>query len=350
MINLLSSLLFGELINCFTLSTNNLKKIQSNYLRDSIGILIHINRKEDEARGHAFAFYTCNNIKKVCNNDFIFNLNWLEFFETINDLIENKIDYKIHFDMNKYGLFIKTDQKFISFIPSKHVICMNYLSQEPDTTHNVREFTFLVPESKSQTNFIHNNHSMYLKYYTNKEQNDNSINFINQNNLLDYQDYNGNTPLHLVCSNTNLILLDRLLKLYQGRVNIFIKNNSEESPFTILYNNFIKYSSNQEYGLMIQKIIDYCIVNNIVDETGKTILHIILIYKHKNITDFINYIIEQKPSLLQIKDLDGNTPLDLACINKNQKIVTLLVRKIKQAGYTLSEQNIAMCTLHSMKI
>ena len=41
---------------------NDAKKIQSNYLRDSIGILIHINRKEDEARGHAFAFYTCNNI------------------------------------------------------------------------------------------------------------------------------------------------------------------------------------------------------------------------------------------------------------------------------------------------
>jgi len=289
-INLLSILLFDNLININRINYKNIDEEIKDKLNDTIGISC-ISKHGNDKIHHITSLYTCNNVLKFYNDNvkIIKNFNWNKFLIRINSLnnaiknnsIDNytlhhgimtdKLQNKYHYlitpyikcskDNHEYAyIFDETDDKFITVKEdSLKEIINNMKNMKKDKEifikYEIYDFIFLLINNNKNNNYVDifkkNNKIYYLTnlLYNISKYNDNNINnFIN-----DY--YNNNIE--------NIIddIFDCLIK-----IESLIKISSYFKLLNIIYNykNFFSYvSDNIDYVYVINKFYSKSIYINV---------------------------------------------------------------------------------------
>ena len=171
------------------------------------------------------------------------------------------------------------------------------------------------PNKKTSKNINENNNKINrnLLLYSQKGDREKVLEILsNENTNINYQNENGWSALHYACDEGNLKIVEILIKAH---INVNIKNNDKKTPLHIsVYHGYFDISK-----LLIENGADI----NVRDNEQNLPIHIC---SASGYSELLDYLLQKNPSLVNSKNLFGNTPLEMA---KNKDIKIIIEKYLK---------------------
>jgi len=349
-LNLLSILLYNNIIDFIIYNTENYEEINLDQLQNIIGIFIII-------EGHIMALYVCNGEQKFCNNHNIINFQWYDLLYDYNELINTKNNVKIICSIIKDIQNKIMSIPFIKYEDEDSTIKYNYYHNDFKNTTDILFDIDEIPEitsiillsnysalekNQSDYNALEKNQSdnyyYYLAYYIRSQQNLQFTSFIRKYKI-SFEDYY--TLLDECFINTNYDIIKYIFDKDMDQIidlNTIITYEEKEKDYN---ESFLNFACNKKDITLVNLLLTKNKIYNKIHNKNKINLNIknnnneiaLNISCRVNNNNIVYELLQQNKFYkfnkhnLNNQDKYGFTPLIMACKNNNSSIIKLLLNE-----------------------